>query len=31
MTKEQTYAQLIMAVGANEQKYDELKEQNREK
>ena len=31
MTKEQTYAQLILAVGANEQKYDELKAQNTEK
>ena len=31
MTKEQTYAQLILAVGANEQKYDELKELNMQK
>jgi len=31
MTKEQTYAQLIRAVGANEQKYDELRALNREK
>lgn len=31
MTKEQTYAQLLLAVSANEQKYDELKAANSEK
>ena len=31
MTKEQTYASLLMAVSANEQKYDELKALNTEK
>ena len=28
MTKEQTYASLLLAVSQNEQKYDDLKEQN---
>ena len=28
MTKEQTYTQLLFAVQANEQRYDELKELN---
>ena len=31
MTKEQTYASLLTAVTANEQKYDELKAINAEK
>mmetsp|Transcript_42553 Transcript_42553/g.56157 ORF Transcript_42553/g.56157 Transcript_42553/m.56157 type:complete len:84 (+) Transcript_42553:1713-1964(+) len=31
MTKEQTYASLILAVGSNEQKYDELKAVNKAK
>lgn len=31
MTKEQTYAQLLLAVSANEQKYDELKAENQAK
>ena len=31
MTKEQTYTQLLLAVSANEQKYDELKALNQEK
>lgn len=31
MTKEQTYASLIVAVTANEQKYDELREVNKER
>ena len=28
MTKEQTYASLLLAVSQNEQKYDELKSEN---
>lgn len=31
MTKEQTYASLLLAVSQNEQKYDELKAMNRQK
>jgi hypothetical protein len=31
MTKEQTYSQLLLAVSANEQKYDDCKAANREK
>lgn len=31
MTKEQTYTQLLLAVSANEQKYDQMKDANRQK
>ena len=31
MTKEQTYASLLLAVSENEQKYDVLKAENTEK
>ena len=31
MTKEQTYASLLLAVSQNEQKYDDLKEENKQK
>jgi len=31
MTKEQTYASLLLAVSQNEQKYDELKSLNQQK
>ena len=31
MTKEQTYASLLLAVTANEQKYDQLKAMNKER
>ena len=31
MTKEQTYAHLLQAVGQGEKKYDDLKIQNEEK